>query len=124
MVMPPSNTRQSGALLVELVVAIGLLSIALFPIAYSFVSDQVHARALYQRAIAMEIVDGEMEALVAGEWRAYPLGTNTYIPHAASATNLPFGQMILTVQPGKARLEWLPTARKRGGNVIREASVK
>jgi hypothetical protein len=107
-----------------LVVAIGLLAIALFPIAYSFASDHVYARALYQRAVATEIVDGETEALVAGEWRAYPLGTNNYIPHAASATNLPLGQMVLTLQPGKVRLEWLPTARKRGGNVIREASVK
>ena len=70
--------RQRGSLMVELLVALAFLVGVLFPLAYSFVSERRLARAYYQRAVAMEIVDGEMEALLAGQWRAFPPGTHDY----------------------------------------------
>jgi hypothetical protein len=110
--------------MVELLVAIALLLAVLFPLAYSFVSERRLARSYYQRAVAMEIVDGEMEALLAGEWHALSVGTHDYAIHAGAATNLPPGRFILSVQPDKLRLHWLPAVKDHGGPVTREANLK
>ena len=116
--------RQKGGLMIELLVAMSLLAAALLPLAYSIVSEQRLARASYQRAIALEIVDGEMEVLAAGEWRAFTPGTCNYVPHAAAATNLPPGQLLFTLQPGEMRLEWRPAVARHGGPVVREVNLK
>ena len=110
--------------MVELLVAMALLSVALLPLAYSMRSEQRMARICYQRAIAAELVDGEMEVLAAGEWRAFKAGTQEYPLHGAAVSNLPPGHLLLTLQPGKLRLEWRPTQRDHGGPVVREVTLK
>jgi hypothetical protein len=110
--------------MVELLVALAILTGVLLPLAYSFVSERRLARAYYQRAVAMEIVDGEMEALLAGQWRAFTPGTHDYPVRAGAATNLPPGRFTLFVQPGKLRLRWQPAVKDRGGPVTREANLK
>ena len=121
---PARHRRQRGSLMVELLVAMALLLGVLFPLAYSFVSERRLARAYYYRAVAMEIVDGEMEVLLAGQRRAFPSGTQDYRVHADAATNLPPGRFILTVQPDKVRLRWQPALKDHGGPVTREAVLK
>jgi hypothetical protein len=116
--------RQNGSLMVELLVAIALLIGVLFPLAYSLATERRLARSYYQRAVAMEIVDGEMEVLLAGEWHAFSPGTHDYAVHAGAATNLPPGRFILSLQPGKLRLRWQPTLKDTGGPVTREATLK
>jgi len=115
---------QCGSLMVELLVAMAILIGVLLPLAYSFVSERRLARAYYQRAVAMEIVDGEMEALLAGEWRTFSPGTHDYRVQAGAATNLPPGHFTLSVQPGKLRLRWQPTVKNHGGPVTREANIR
>jgi hypothetical protein len=72
----------------------------------------------------MEIIDGEMEALVAGEWRAFAQGRQSYSVRAASSTNLPAGEFVLTLTNAKALLEWIPKARGVGGSVVREVKLR
>ncbi len=110
--------------MIELLVAIALLMGALLPLAYSLASEKRLARACYQRAIAMEIVDGEMELLAAGEWSNFASGTREYQVHANAATNLPPGRFLLTIRPQVVRLEWQPGVKMHGGPVVREASIK
>ena len=126
--------------MVELLVAMALLTGALLPVAYSITSEKRYARACYQRAVAMEIVDGEMETLVAGEWRAFraspsPGGEGRgegeplfrkieYKPNAGAATNLAPGRFLLTIADKKLRLEWRPELKQHGGAVVREALIK
>src|SRR5437764_10829995 len=113
------SARQRGALMMELVVAMALLVGALLPLAYSIVSEKRLARSYYQRAVAMEIVDGEMETLAAGEWAAFSSGGHEYPVHAGAATNLPPGRFILTVETNRIKLEWHPTIKQHGGPVVR-----
>ena len=108
----------------ELFIAIGLLSVALLPLSYSFNHERQMARACYNRAIAMEIVDGEMEVLLAGEWRAFPEGAQNYPVHSGAVTNLPQGNFVLSRNEKTVRLEWVPTKRDKGGRVLREANLK
>ncbi len=121
---PKKNLRERGALMAELLVAIAVLAIAVLPIGYSIMSERLVARAAYERAVAMEIVDGEMEVLLAGEWRAQTPGSHDYAIHALAATNLPPGNFRLTIESGKLRLEWLPAKKHHGGPVVREVAIQ
>jgi hypothetical protein len=119
-----ARLRQAGALMVELLVAMALLTGALLPLAYSLASEKRLARATYQRAVAMEIVDGELEILAAGAWRAFTAGTHEYPVRALSATNLPPGRFVLTIHNKTVRLEWRPSLKMHGGPVIREVTLR
>jgi hypothetical protein len=116
-----SRARRRGWLMVELLAAMTLLLGALIPIAYSIASEKRLAHSYYQRAVAMEIVDGELDVLAAGEWRAYGPGSHDYAVRAAASTNLPPGRFVLTIQDTRVRLEWLPAVKQHGGPVVREA---
>ena len=116
--------RQSGALMAEMMVAMALLLFGLMPLVYSFAKQQRYLRACYQRAVAMEIVDGEIEVLLAGQWRAYNDGVHTLQPTGIAITNLPPGKFELTVARPRLRLEWQPAIRNHGGEIIREATIK
>jgi len=114
----------SGMLTTELMVAMAILVIAVLPLGYSLVVDARFLHSNYQRAVAMEVVDGEMEILAAGEWRSFPEGTHPYPVHAMAATNLPSGKFQLTRTGNYLRLEWNPDERRGVGPVMREVSVK
>lgn len=113
---------ESGALATELIVAMAILIIAIVPLAYTYPQEEKLLRASYQRAVAMEIVDGEMEILQAGEWRAFKEGSQPYTFHAQSATNLPPGRAELTISGKHLRLDWKP--EKKSFEIVREADVK
>jgi hypothetical protein len=118
------SRRNRAALMVELMVGIAILGIAVFPLAYSFAKEHQYLRSCYQRAVAMEIVDGEMEVLLAGEWRTFTNGVHEVTPRAQSATNLPPGKLELVVTGKDLRVEWLPADKDQGGEVIREATAR
>ena|ERR1051326_2588305 len=125
MVIGTSNHRgKSGALSTELMVAMALLTAALLPLAYSFAAEKRLARSLYERALAMEIVDGEVEVLAAGEFHKYGIGAQDYAVHARAVTNLPPGRFVLDVTTNKVRLEWRPAIAMHGGSVAREVIVR
>ena len=119
-----ASARRTGSLSVELLVAIAILAGALLPMAYSLASEKRLVRATYQRAVAMEIVDGEMELLAGGAWHSYSDGVYKYPISARAATNLPPGQFLLTVKRPNLRLEWQPAVKMHGGKVVREVTLK
>lgn len=110
--------------MLELTVAMAILTIAMLPLAFSFQQEEKLLRSSYQRAVAMELVDGEMEILLAGEWRSFQQGTQDYLFRGASVTNLPPGKATLTITGKHVRLDWLPAKKTSGGEVVREADVK
>ena len=121
---PPLRREERGALITELMVAMAILAIALFPLAFSFAQEAKFLRSCYNRAVATEIVDGEVEVLLAGEWRAFKEGAQDYAPHALAVTNLTSGKFQLTITNRRVRLEWLPSEKDQGGKVVREVTVK
>jgi len=113
----------AGFLSIELAVAMAILAATLIPMSYAFLHERQLSRACYYRAVAMEIVDGEIELLQAGEWRAFAEGSHSYSTRAESARNLPPGRFVLTREGKRLRLEWLPEKRKKGGRVSREVTL-
>lgn len=117
------NAGKRGMLLWELVVAMSILLMVFFPLSLSLLIEKQNLRAGYYRALAIEIVDGEMEILMAGEWRAFADGKHDYPVKSSTATNLPPGEFQFTVEGRHLKLEWLPAPNSRGGRVTREALV-
>jgi hypothetical protein len=113
-----------GSMIAELLVAMSILVLAVLPLAASFASEQREVRRCYQKAVAMEVIDGEMEVLMAGEWREYKEGRQSYSLSAASGKNLPPGKAWLTVSGKRVRLEWSPDVKRGDLKVLREADVK
>jgi len=120
---PPAG-RERGMLMADLFVAMGILAVAIMPLAFSYVRETRLLRAEYFRGVAMEIVDGEMEVLVAGEWRNLPEGSQSYAVHAGAAANLPPGHFQLIKTGNRLRLEWASDRRQGIGTVVREATFK
>lgn len=116
--------RQSGMLMTDLMIGLAIFGLALLPLGLSFAKEMQLVRAHYWRGLAMGIVDGEMEVLAAGEWRAFSDGQAAYAVHAPAATNLPPGSFQLTKSGNHLRLEWRPEVRKGVGAVVREVTVK
>jgi len=122
MVTPP-HSRRRAVMLVELTVAVAVLVIVMAGFSAAYYTDAKALRATYCRAVAIEIVDGEFEALLAGEWQAYGEGAHDYKPRADAAANLPDGAFALTIEGKSIRLEWLPAQQGKGGRVVREATL-
>jgi len=118
------STRRRAVLAVDLAVAMGIMVLVMLPLSVAFMNENKLFRACYLKAVALEIVDGEMEVLAAGEWRAFPTGTHPYTVPAAAVVNLPPGDFQLTIAQRRIRLEWIPKARGHGGRVTREVDVK
>lgn len=117
--------NRQGIVMIELVVAIGILTAALLPLAYSYMNEQHQCHLMYIRAIAMELVDGQMELLAAGRWHEVAGdGTYDYPVNAGAAQNLPPGKFTLTVFHSQLRLEWRPDSPRFGRPVIREATAR
>ncbi len=112
--------RRRGTLMTEMVVAMAILVLTMIPLGFSFLREQQLCRAYYFQALVMEIVDGEMEILRAGEWRSFAEGSHAYPVRAASVKNLPPGRFVLTRQSDLIRLAWQPEKSHKGGQVMRE----
>ncbi|MBM3882015.1 MAG: hypothetical protein FJ387_20225 [Verrucomicrobia bacterium] len=116
--------RRRASITAEMIFALSILAVAVVPLSFSFLREQKLCRAYYQRAVALEVVDGEMEVLVAGEWQTFALGTHVYTPKAEAIGSLPAGTFTLTVAPDRLRLVWEPEAEHQGGRVEREVRLE
>jgi hypothetical protein len=120
----PPTGRECGMLMADLFVAMAIFAVAIMPLAFSYVKETRLLRAEYFRGVAMEIVDGEMEILVAGEWWNLPEGSQPYTVHAGAAANLPPGRFQLIKTGNHLRLEWASDERQGIGAVVREVTFK
>ena len=118
-----ARRREGGALQAEMMAALFILAVAVIPLAYAHVADQKELRRAYQRAVAMGIVDGEMEILAAGAWQRWPAGTNAYPVTARAARNLPAGKFVVIRTAQSVRLEWRADRPAGIGVVEREWRV-
>ena len=116
--------ERGSALLAELIGAMLVLTLAIMPITVMLLKDQRACREYYYKAVAMEIVDGEMEVLRAGYWREFEQGVQPYPTTAHSVTNLPEGELLLTLQGQKMRLEWKPGEKRHQSiHIVREVDL-
>ena len=104
-------------------VAVVLMAGVLIPLTVGFFKEAKQMRDLYREAVAMEIVDGEMEILAAGGAEGISAGSQPYAINAAAATNLPPGEFTLTREGKTLRLEWRANEPLEHLRVNREISL-
>ncbi len=90
----------------ELYAALAIFSMLVLTVAVPLAMDQSMVRKMTTRAVAMEIVDGEIELLAAGIGRNYKEGEQDYVVACDSAKSLPPGRFVLRVDARSVRLEW------------------
>lgn len=116
--------RERGFLEVDLFIGLAILSLAVVPLGYSFARERQVLKIEYASCVANEIVDGEMEILMAGDWKNFPDGAQTYSVQAYAAASLPAGHFQLTKTGNHLRLEWNADEKRGIGTVVRETTVK
>jgi|JI10StandDraft_1071094.scaffolds.fasta_scaffold290295_2 hypothetical protein len=104
----PSDATRAGSLMLELIVAMAILVLAVFPVAFQFLIEQRIVRDSYREAVVMEILDGEAEFLQAGAWKKLSPGTAEYSINAESQVSLPPGRFSVSRFTDRIRLEWKP----------------
>jgi hypothetical protein len=118
-----SRRHARGFLEVDLMIGLAILALAVVPLGYSFAREREVLKMEYFRSVADEIVDGEMEILVAGDWKHFPDGSQNYAVTALAAAKLPPGHFQLTKTGTHLRLEWRPDGKHGLGPVVRETTV-
>lgn len=116
--------RRNGFLQVDMVFALALFAIAIMPLGYSFARERQVLKIEYYHSAINELVDGEMEILVAGAAKNLPEGTQNYSVTARAAAKLPSGHFELTKNANHLRLAWLPDEKRGVGVIAREANFK
>ncbi len=122
--MVTTRSRKTGFAGIDLLVALGIVFVALLPLSASWVHEQKLLRVYYYRLIATEIVDGELERLSAGDWTNHAPGVHRLQPALRSVTNLPPGEFRFVRSEKRLRVEWKPAGKNGGGNVIREVEIR
>ena len=110
--------------MIDLIVGMAILTVAIMPLTFSFIRERQMLRVEYSRAVAVEIVDGEMEILAAGEWRDFQDGPQIYTVRAQATACLPPGHFQLAKTGKHLRLEWKSDEPHGIGTVVREITVK
>jgi hypothetical protein len=116
--------RESGMLITDILVAISIVTLTIMPMAYTYLEEQQAMKQLYQKSVAMELIDGEMEILAAGEWHSFKEGVQPYLLKGSAAKNLPPGAAQLTISGNHLRLEWVPKKKLKENVIVREAIGK
>jgi len=109
---------------VDLVIAMSIFAVGFFSIAFVSTRELRLARAYYYDAVAMSLVDGELEVLAAGEWISLPEGVSGYTTRARAFDALPPGRLLATRRPDMVRLEWIPDRGGNGRRIVREFNLR
>ena len=104
----------------ECIIALAILVTTAIPLSLAFLDEMKLCRSYYYHGVAMELIDGEMEVLLAGEKTQFGPGEHDYQPRGRAVTNLPPGRFKLTVSSDRLRLDWAPAVRNHSGKVSRE----
>jgi hypothetical protein len=116
--------RRRAFLQLDVAVAITVLALVFIPLSVSSSGDLDLARRQYFEAVALQLIDGEMDVLLAGERRKYTTGEHRITPVGEAVQNLPEGEFVLTVHDQKLTLAWVPTKRAKWGRVERVVELK
>lgn len=125
-ISPTARARKSelGILMADLMVGLAILTLAIMPLGFSFARERQMLKIEYQRSVIVELVDGEMEILVAGAAKNLPEGVQNLAVESRAIQKLPAGIFQLAKTGNHLRLEWLPGKKCGIGAIVREATLQ
>ena len=116
--------KRLAFLQLDVAIALTVLALVFIPLSVSSSGGLDLARRHYFEAVALQLIDGEMDVLLAGERRKYTTGEHRITPVGEAVQNLPEGEFVLTVHDQKLTLAWVPTKRAKWGRVERVVELK
>ncbi len=116
--------RRRAFLQLDVAIALTVLTLVFIPLSVSSSGGLDLARRHYFEAVALQLIDGEMDVLLAGERRKYTLGEYGITPVGEAVQNLPEGKFVLTVKQKQLTLTWVPTKQAKWGRVERVVELK
>jgi hypothetical protein len=119
-----NHRRRGGWMNVDLLVAIALVMLAVLPLAYGLVGERRLLDAELRHAALVELLDGELEVLLAGDWTTRPEGESDIPLTGAGAMNLAAGRCVLVKTGNHLRLEWRSEKHNGGVSVTKEAIAR
>jgi hypothetical protein len=103
--------RSLGFLTTDAVVGLAIVCLVLIPLTMTLLPQQRVAKTYYERAVLLEILDGELEVLQAGAWRELNRGREVYQVRAEAERSLPNGSFTVELTESRIRLEWRAASR-------------
>ena len=119
-----TKLHRSGFLQIDLIIGLAILSIAILPLGYSFQRERNVLKIEYCRSVINELVDGEMEILMAGAAKNLPDGSQNFPVQSRAAEKLPAGHFQFTKSQNHLRLEWQADEKCGISPVVREATLQ
>ena len=116
--------KRLAFLQLDVAIALTVLALVFIPLSVSSSGGLDLARRHYFEAVALQLIDGEMDVLLAGERRKYTPGEHRITPVGEAVQNLPEGKFVLTVKQKQLTLTWVPTKRAKWGRVERVVQLK
>ena len=116
--------KRLAFLQLDVAIALTVLALVFIPLSMSSSGGLDLTRRHYFEAVALQLIDGEMDVLLAGERRKYTTGEHRIKPVGDAVQNLPEGEFVLTVHDQKLTLAWVPTKRAKWGRVERVVELK
>ncbi|MDP7010001.1 MAG: hypothetical protein QF685_01360 [Verrucomicrobiota bacterium] len=123
----PRTTRLAKRLAflqLDVAIALTVLALVFIPLSVSSSGGLDLARRHYFEAVALQLIDGEMDVLLAGERQKYTTGEHRIKPVGEAVQNLPEGEFVLSVQDEKLTLAWVPKKLTKWGQVERVVQLK
>ena len=86
--------RRRAFLQLDMAMALSLLALVFIPLSVSSSGGLDLARRHYFEAVALKLIDGEMDVLLAGERRKHTTGEHRITPIGEAVQNLPEGEFV------------------------------
>ena len=104
--------------------AIVILMLVFIPLTVTSSRKLDLARRHHVEAVVLQLIDGEIDVLLAGEHKKYNFGEHRITPAGEAAEDLPKGDFILTLKKKQLSLVWIPVKQAKWGRIDREVNLK
>ena len=108
----------------DVMVAIVILMLVFIPLTVTSSRKLDLARRHHVEAVVLQLIDGEIDVLLAGEHKKYNFGEHRITPAGEAAEDLPKGDFILTLKKKQLSLVWIPVKQAKWGRIDREVNLK
>ena len=120
----PRAAKRLAFVQLDVALAVSILLLVFIPFSVTSSSKLDLARRQHFKAVALQMIDGELDVLMAGERQKYIPGEHKITPPGEAVKTQPVGEFILTVQENPRTIAWVPEKEAKWGRVEREVTLK
>lgn len=116
--------RRLAFIQLDVAVAIAILMLVFIPLTVTSSGKLDLARRHHVEAVVLQLIDGEIDVLLAGELKKYKAGEQRITPSGDVVEMLPKGDFVLTVKEKQLELVWVPVKLSKWGRIERAVNLR